>query len=432
VPHTPQKAGRITTSPEPGSRAGLSLTPIVPGSSITSARLVIARNYVSVSGATGPSSSSSRRNEVEAKLALVRDWLDRRSLPAVALTTQPPVAWLTAGLTNPIDRSDPASPLWLVVTPDRVVGVTTAVERPRLLAEAGLDEVDFSLEDVPWFDGTSFVRAVEDIAGAGRTQLASDGHPELGIDADSDLTALRLRLEPAECERLVHLGRDAARAVEHAASAWQPGERDFDVQARVAEQLERCGALPHCLIVGGDDRVERFRHPLAAGAPVQRLLMVVVVAMRGGLHVAATRFARANSLPDAAQEAFEKALEVEAAMLVASRPGGTYGDVMRACEDAYAQVGHPGAWHEHYQGGPIGYRQREFEIAPVQHQSRWFSQPIEPGHAVAWNPSVAGGGKSEDTFLVEDGGLRCVTETGAWPRVEVRGGRRTGILNIAR
>ena len=363
---------------------------------------------------------------------LVRDWLDRRGRPAVALTTQASVAWLTAGLTNPIDRSDPRSPLWLVVTPSRVVAVTTAVERPRLAAEGGLDDVGFSLEAVPWFDGTSFVQAVEEIAGADCTQLASDGHPELGIDADADLTALRLRLDPAERERLADLGRAAARAVEQAVSAWQPGERDLDVQARVAEHLERAGALPVCLIVGGDDRVQRFRHPLATGAPVHRLLMAVVVAMRGGLHVAATRFARTGSLPDSAETAFEKALEVEAAMLAASRPGATYGDVMRACEDAYAQAGHPGAWHEHYQGGPIGYRQREFEIAPVQHESRWFSQPIEVGHAIAWNPSVAGGGKSEDTFLVEDAGLRCVTETGGWPRVEVGGVPRTAILEIAR
>ncbi len=414
-----------------GSSAGFSLTPIVLGSSITSARLVIARNYVSVSRATGLSSTSSRRDEVEAKLALVRDWLERHGRPAIALTTQASVAWLTAGLTNPIDRGDPTSPLWLVVTPSRAGAITTAVERPRLEAEAGLDAAGFSLEDVPWFDGASFVRAVEELAGAPRKELASDGHPELGIDANADLTALRLRLEPAERERLADLGRDTARALEYAVSAWRPGELDLDVQARAAEQLERAGALPVCLIVGGDDRVQRFRHPLAAGTSVHWLLMAVVVAVREGLHVAATRFVRANSLPDSVQVAFEKALEVEAAMLTASRPGATYGDVMRACEVAYAQAGHPGAWQEHYQGGPIGYRQREFEIAPVQHECRWFSQPIEAGHAVAWNPSVAGGGKSEDTFLVEDDGLRCVTQTGAWPQVEVRGTLRTGILEIA-
>jgi Xaa-Pro dipeptidase len=128
--------------------------------------------------------------------------------------------------------------------------------------------------------------------------------------------------------------------------------------------------------------------------------MVVVVAMRAGLHVAATRFASVNGLPDGVRAAFDNALEVEAAMLAANRPGATYGEVMQACASAYAQVGHSGAWREHYQGGPIGYRQREFEIAPVQRESPWFSQPIENGHAVAWNPSVTGGGKAEDTFLV--------------------------------
>jgi antitoxin VapB len=310
--------------------------------------------------------------------------------------------------------------------------LTNAVERPRLEAEARLDELGFSLEDVPWFDADALVRAVEETAGAGRTELASDGHGAFGFDADDELTALRLRLLPVERERLEGLGSDAARALEHAVSTWQPGELDFDVQSRVAEQLERTHALPVCLIVGGDDRVERFRHPLAAGKRVQYFLMAVVVAMRGGLHVAATRFACTDELPESARNAFEGAREVEATMLALSRPGATYGDVLCAGEAAYAEAGHPDAWQEHYQGGPIGYRQREFEIACVQRDSRWFSQPIEAGHAVAWNPSVAGGGKSEDTFLVEDDGLRCVTQTDTWPIVQVRGRPRSAILNIAR
>ena len=393
----------------------------------------MARNYGSVEETADASVGARRRAEIDAKLGLVRDWLDRSDLAGVALTRSGPVAWLSAGLTNPIDRSDPTSPLWLVVTPDRAAAITTTVERPRLEAEAWLDQAGFGVEEVPWFDADAFVQAAEEAAGASRAELASDGHAQFGFDGEDDLTALRLQLLPVERERLAALGKDAARALELAVSAWQPGERDLDVQARLAEQLERAGTLPVCLIVGGDERVDRFRHPLAAGERVRHLLMAVIVAMRGGLHVAATRFACANGLPDSARAAFEAARQVEAAMLDVSRPGASYGEVLRACEHAYAEAGHPGAWREHYQGGPIGYRQREFEIAPSRRESRWFSQPIEPGHAVAWNPSVAGGGKSEDTFLVEDDGLRCVTETDAWPLVQVQGGRpRSGILDIAR
>lgn len=107
-------------------------------------------------------------------------------------------------------------------------------------------------------------------------------------------------------------------------------------------------------------------------------------------------------------------------MLAACRPGSTYGAVLEAAAEAYRVEGHEDAWRQHYQGGPIGYRQREFEIAPGQRDSRWYDQPVEAGHAVAWNPSLPGGGKSEDTFLVEEDGLRCVTRTGSWPEVDGR------------
>ncbi|HEX9539707.1 MAG TPA: hypothetical protein VGA04_16240 [Streptosporangiaceae bacterium] len=65
---------------------------------------------------------------------------------------------------------------------------------------------------------------------------------------------------------------------------------------------------------------------------------------------------------------------------------------------------------------PIGFAQREFEITPGQHASRWYAEPIMAGHAVAWNPSLPGGGWSEDTYLVSAGGVRQrVSISPGWP-----------------
>ena len=151
-----------------------------------------------------------------------------------------------------------------------------------------------------------------------------------------------------------------------------------------------------------------------------RLVMAVVVAEREGLHAAATRFACADGLSTSVRAARDAALAVEAATLEACVPGATYGDVVETLARAYAGVGHAGAWADHYQGGPVGYRQREFELVPTQTASRWFPVALADGHAVAWNPSVAGGGKAEDTYLVEPRGLRRLTDTGAWPLREGR------------
>src|SRR5579859_6375831 len=77
---------------------------------------------------------------------------------------------------------------------------------------------------------------------------------------------------------------------------------DLDIQARCAALIESAGADAPVLIVGGDDRVRAYRHPMAVGAPVADLAMVVVVARRAGLHVALTRFATAGRVdPDYAK-----------------------------------------------------------------------------------------------------------------------------------
>jgi antitoxin VapB len=372
-------------------------------------------------------SGTTARAEVESKVSRVRELLVLRDARAAVLTQAGSVAWVTAGITNPIERGNPASPLWVVVTRDEVAAVTTNVELPRL--RGPLAQIGLPLEDVPWYESTGLTAAAVEIAGRGPAGVVSD-EPSLG-DWGDDLIAIRLALLASERERLAALARDAVAALENALRAWRPGERDFDVQAIAAERLERVGALGVCLFVGGDERVERFRHPLPVGGPMQHFVMAVVVAERGGLHAAATRFASAGPLPGRLAAAQAAALAIEGIVLDACGPGSTYGDVLDALASAYAVAGHAEAWRDHYQGGPIGYRQREFEIVPTEKPSRWHNTQLADGHALAWNPSVSGGGKSEDTFLLEGGALRQLTVSGDWPTVEVAGRARAAVLDIA-
>lgn len=348
----------------------------------------------------------------------IRLFLDARpGLAGVVLTGPGAVAWATGGATPAVDRTAALDLIWVVATASGTALVTTQVEGPRIRAELlpvlpGVRDV----AEVPWYEPQAFAEAAAELAGAPAASLASDGHPAFGCDASDDLIALRLALSDAEQADLRDLGRDAAAALESAVGSWQPGERDLDVQARCAAGLEAAGAEPVCLIVGGDERVERFRHPLAAGTAVRRLLMAVVVARRSGLHVAATRFATAGKPPAELARLRGRVLQIERQVLAASRPPATYGAALSALARAYEAAGAPGGWAGHYQGGPIGFAQREFEVAPGQAGSRWLAEQITPGHAVAWNPSLPGGAKAEDTYLVtgQDRPER-ITVTPDWP-----------------
>jgi Xaa-Pro aminopeptidase len=347
-------------------------------------------------------------------------WLAAPGAPAGLVLTRPAsVAWATGGVAPPVDRSADTDLVWAVITPAGAALITTEVEAGRIAEEYQPAAHGFAdLATVPWYRPEEFVRAAVEFAGAPAARLAGDGHPAFAWDASGELTGLRLALSGPEQKELRDLGADAATALEGALAAWSPGERDLDVQARVAAALEGRGADAPVLIVGGDDRVRRYRHPMAVGAPVSELVMAVAVARRAGLHAAATRFACAGPLPPDLRALRARVGRIERDVLAASRPAASYGQALSALDAGYAREGAAGGWAGHYQGGPIGFAQREFEIAPCQHDSPWYSARIEAGHAVAWNPSLPGGAKAEDTYLVGADGVERLT-TGqadpAWP-----------------
>lgn len=380
--------------------------------------------------------TAARAVEVAAKVAAVRAWLAATGLSAAILTRPGSLAWIGAGLTDPIERGAAFELAWAVVTQDRAAIVTTNVEAPRLRDEASVEALGFELHAAPWQDADGLLALSETIASAPRASIAADGQPGFGIDAEIALIGLRMTLVRAEITRIRELARDTTSAVETALRGWRPGERDLDLAGRVAAGLEAAGIFAACLIVGGDERVERFRHPVAVGVPIERLAMVVLVGTRAGLHVALTRFAAAGPSP-ALEAIHERCRTVETRILDALRPGTTYGALTDTIADAYDAVGAPGAWRDHYQGGPIGYRQREFEIAPGQVHSPWWTRAIAVGDAVAYNPSLTGGGKVEDTFLVTDEGPELLTMSDDWPTVSsaLPGGRvvaRPAILQLTR
>ena len=108
-------------------------------------------------------------------------------------------------------------------------------------------------------------------------------------------------------------------------------------------------------------------------------------------------------------------------MLAESRPGRTLGEFLEVLAEAYSRQGFPEEWRKHHQGGLTGYRGREV-----------FATPGDPTRlpracAVAWNPSVSGGGKSEDTALVSADGVEVVTVT---PELGQLDSGRPGIVRL--
>src|SRR6202042_1922826 len=153
------------------------------------------------------------------------------------------VAWACGGIAPPVDRTAAVDLVWAVVTADGAAAlITTTVEADRIRDEYGPAAHGFSeLAVVPWQAPAGFVTAAESLTGAPAARLASDGHPAFGLDASDDLIGLRLALSAPEREDLADLGQAAAAALQSALIDWRPGERDLDIQARCAAELEAAG-----------------------------------------------------------------------------------------------------------------------------------------------------------------------------------------------
>lgn len=367
------------------------------------------------------------RERRESAIERIRALMRVIGLEGVVLTRPGTVSWASGAINRPIDRTAAEDTVWFAVGLDQTTVITTAVEYDRVKAE--LLPGGTGLVAVPWWDPRALVAAAADAIGVPAERIGSDGQPAFGVDLEHELAVIRLALSSAEQDELRALGADAAGAVESALRRWRPGVLDTDVAADIVEQIEAVGGDAPVVLVGADDRVAHFRHPVALGAETRNLVMAVLVARRHGLHVALTRYVASGPTPQLAanlavvQQIHRRALE-------AARPGETYGDLYSTLDEAYRTAGHLNAWEQHYQGGPIGYAQREFEIAPCQTNSAWWSVPIAAGSAIAINPSLTGGAKDEDTFLVTDSGLELITTTGDWPTADDVMPQRPAILRF--
>jgi Xaa-Pro aminopeptidase len=348
-----------------------------------------------------------RSQEVATKLERVRAWLDEHAGDAVLFRSQANFAWITAGGRSHVSIGDESGIAWVLVTPSDAFVITTNIERPRLLDEE-LGDLPYEVLAYPWHSPDQAESLVEE-----RTAAAVADLP-LGPfgPADASLATLRYTLLSPEVERYRALGRDAALALESAARAVERGMSELELSGVLASECRSRDILPLVDLVGADDRIDRYRHPIPTGRRVERTVMLAVTGRRSGLHASLTRFVSFGPVETGREARAPSTARVDARYLRASRPGASLAEVFAAGVEQYAREGYPGEEERHHQGGLTGYGGREiFATAAAGHV-------LAENQALAWNPSITGT-KSEDTVLVRDGSPEILTRTGDWPELEV-------------
>lgn len=349
-------------------------------------------------------SINARRDEIAAKVEAARALMARLGVDALHLTSVANTAWLTAGAATYVNESVDEAAFSALVTPTGAYILTDTIEAPRLYDEERLDTLGFTLCEEPWHTrGLTLARLTN-----GKHAI-SDRVEDGAADAlRRALATLRSTLSAGEQARMKRGARLAAAAVRDAALAVRPGMSEHEVAARLMAASRSRGGTPIVTLVGSDERIYRYRHPLPTAKAVERYVMLVLCFRFRGLVTALTRSVYFGDLPDSLKSTALAVARLDARMIAATQPDRSLADMFALIKQAYADEGQPDAIEQHHQGGPIAYLAREALATPA---NEWR---IEPGQAFAWNPSLRGA-KSEDTILLTGDGAETISTVEGWP-----------------
>ncbi len=339
-----------------------------------------------------PDAARQRAREHEERLRRLRLLLESRRANAAVLSTRRNIAWLTAGGAAHVVQASEAAAAAVLVTREDVVLLTANIEASRI-ADEELAGLDIEVAAVPWWEPDALDIEVQRRVGSGQRAVPD-------AELETDLVPIRSILSGFDRDRMRTLGSEVAAAMDAALAAARPGTSENELVADLLGRLP--GVRAPVVLAAADDRIARYRHPLPGDRAIRARVMLVLVAERFGLHVALTRI-REFEAPDAElSRRLEGVDAVQAAMHDATRPGVTVGAVFEVARSAYAAAGYADEWRDHHQGGSIGYQARERIAVPGD------LTVIQPGMALAWNPSIAGA-KAEATLVLDGDVAHVIT-----------------------
>jgi len=343
--------------------------------------------------------------EHQEKQELLRAFMEAHQVDALLLQRVSSFAWATLGAASYVNSAASFGETSLLITQDHNWLITNVVEAPRLENEELLKTKDWEFEVLPWYQSNQ--RIAELTRGL---RLGADSSFPGAIDLSNDVARLRANLSGLEIERMRNLCRLCADSMKSAILQVKPGQSEYEIAALLSSETLRRGAQPTLALVGTDERVFHYRHPLPTFKKLDKYAMLVLCGRQYGLVASLTRFIHFGTIPPSLKSKAEALARVDATFITETRLGITLGEIFKKAIKAYEEAGYPDEWKLHHQGGLCGFEPREVTATPE------MPDVVAAGQVYAWNPSITGT-KSEDTILVNKESFDILTETSDWPNI---------------
>jgi len=332
--------------------------------------------------------------------------LENKGLDGLVLTKNSNIAWLASGMDNRVVYTSEEGAAKLIVLKDNILVLTNNIEAERVTKEEGLGKKDFQVMTNQWYERDLLDDLTRDY------HLGADCYLPGVNNLQEEIKELRFSLLPGEIKKYIILGRETSQIMSKICKNTRRGETENEIRGRLAQKLWGKNINSHLILIGSDERIFAYRHPIPKDKKIRKYVMVVVCAERDGLIVNMTRFVYFGIIPQELKEKLWAVAKVDASFILNTKIGLKVADIFQAAISTYKEVDYPDEWKLHHQGGATGYETRDYIATPDS------LQIVQPNQAFAWNPSIKGA-KSEDTILVTEKGYEIITDDPDWPKIEI-------------
>ncbi len=349
--------------------------------------------------------------DLEIKEVKTRELLLQKGLSGVILSTQTNFLWFTGGRRNEVLKNADISLVNLFITTDKKYLISSSSDLDRVMAEE-LEGLGFEPVKYEWYDGSPIEAAGKLVPGG---KIGAD-FSESGVENIEDgLMALRIELTEHEMDKAEKFCKQYSALLTDYCMALKPGITEISLANDFTCLCLKSGIRLPVALVGSDERIFKYRHPVATGKKIDSYVLFATVAEKDGINISVSRSMYFGEPPKEIIKKQEAVNQIEAAFCGSSKSGVSLGDVFKAGRKAYKDLGYEDEWKNHTQGGIIGYKAREIVATDLSEQK------LKNNNLLSWNPTIAGA-KAEDIYLLDGEKTRQLSIDERWPYMEISAG----------
>lgn len=362
-------------------------------------------------------------DEIKIKQQRVKMLLQSNRLDGLLMAKQSNLQWFTGGKMNYVINNNDISLVYLYITSNKRYLIAKASDLDRMMEEE-LYGLGFEPALYQWYDQSPF-DAIEKIKKGSR--IGVDFYQPGKVMVQSKISDIRRQLTDAEIKRLIKFSADYSKIITDFCIDLKNNFTEREIAAKLIYRCSLKGIRLPVLMVGGDERIFKYRHPVYTDNKIKKLTLLATVGEKDGINVPLSRMICLGSAPRELKLKIEILNFVEASAASASTAGTLLKEVFEVIKNAYKSRGYNDEWKNHHQGGITNYVPGDYIINPGS------GIKLRVGDTLSFNPTIAGA-KTEDMYLVRPEKVQQLTVDRRWPNYKVSVGKdsyyKTDVLEL--